>query len=247
VFATADPGGSGQEVAAFAIDNSDQPYTTSLPRGDLFEWYAGSSNPEFIAGKNYYISIPVRIPAGLPLMYDNGPKFFQWAQIDYPGADQPSMGLGIGGGEYPQNYTTNHYDFGMHDNGAGDYPWFGPAVDGNWHTVILSVHFETDNTGSVQLWWDGVQQTFSNGSKTWNGPTLTISPDGQYHDALDIDSYRAFNAMPGTVTIYHGAPAIGPTYSSVSSPGTFGSTVVGGLSDSFAAGRNAPGAPPESA
>jgi hypothetical protein len=215
VFATADPGGSGQQVAAFAINNADQPYSGSLPRGDLFEYYAGSSNPVFTPGKNYYISVPVRIPTGLPLMFDNATKFFQWAQIDYAGNDQPSMGFSIGGGEPPQSYPVNHYNFSMHDNGADDFPWFGPAVDGNWHTAILFVHFATDNTGYVQLWWDGVQQTFSNGSTTFNGPTLTISPDGQYHEALDIDSYRAFNAMPGTVTIYHGAPAIGTTYSSV--------------------------------
>ena len=213
VFATADPDGSGRQVADFAINNSDQPYGGSLPRGDLFSWYTGSANPVFTPGKNYFIAIPVRIPAGLPLMTDSAPKFFQWAQIDHPGNDQPSMGLSIGGGE--AGYTTNHFAFEMYDNGAFDYPWYGPAVDGHWHTAILSVHFATDNTGSVKLWWDGVPQTFSTGSTTFNGPTLTVSPDGQYHESLDIDSYRAFNAMPGTVTIYHGAPAIGSTYDSV--------------------------------
>jgi hypothetical protein len=213
VSAVADPGGSGQQVGKFAVDNADQPYSGSLPRADLFEWYAGSSNPSFTAGKDYYISIPVRIPAGLPLMYDNGPKFFQWAQIDYPGNDEPSVGLSIGGGE--AGYTSNHFSLEMYDNGAFDYPWYGPVVDGNWHTVILFVHFATDNTGYIKLWFDGVQQTFSNGLTTWNGPTLTVSPDGQYHESLDIDSYRAKDAMPGTVTIYHGAPAIGTTYASV--------------------------------
>jgi hypothetical protein len=214
VFSTPDPAGSGKQVAAFAIDNSDQPYAGSLPRGDLFEYYAGSSNPVFTPGKNYYIAIPVRIPAGLPLMFDNGSKFFQWAQINYPGkSGHPAVGLSIGGGEV--GYTTNRPSLEMYDNGAFDYPWYGPAIDGNWHTAILFVHFATDNTGYVQLWWDGVPQTFSNGSTTFNGPTLTASNDGQYHDGLDIDSYRAFNAMPGTVTIYHGAPAIGPTYASV--------------------------------
>jgi Polysaccharide lyase len=214
VFSTADPAGSGKQVGAFAIANSDQPYAGAPPRGDLFSYYDGSSNPHFTPGKDYFIAIPVRIPSGLPLMYDNASKFFQWAQIDYPGNDQPSIGLSIGGGE--AGFTTNHFTLEMYDNGAFDYPWYGPAVDGNWHTAILSVHFATDNTGSVKLWFDGVPQTFSNGSTTFNGPTLTVRQDGvTYDEALDIDSYRALDAMPGTVTIYHGAPAIGPTYDSV--------------------------------
>ncbi len=212
VLVTADPGGRG-EVAKYSIDNSDQPYTGAPPRGDLF------SQRQITPGSDVYISIPVRIPAGLPLEHDNGPNFFQWAQLDYPGAPQPALGLDIAA----NGDTVNHYDLGLHYK--FEWPWVGPRVDGKWHTVILHVYVEPDNRGSVQLWWDGVQQTFNNGLRTFNGPTINANQWGAYIEELDIDQYRAYNSMPGTVTIYHGAPAIGPTRPSVEG-GAIGAAIV---------------------
>jgi Polysaccharide lyase len=210
VFPTADPDGSGKQVAAFAIANSDQPYTGAPPRGDLF--FQVPLRP----GSDVYISIPVRIPAGLPLEQDDASKFFQWAQLDYPGAPGPSLGLDIAA----NGDDHNHYDLGI--RASPETPWVGPRVDGRWHTAILHVHVQPDDAGFVELWWDGVPQTFTDGTTTWYAPTINRNQNGDYIEELDIDEYRSRNSMPGTVTIYHGAPAIGPTLASVAR------TVAGG-------------------
>jgi hypothetical protein len=79
------------------------------------------------------------------------------------------------------------------------------------------VHFATDNTGFVQIWYDGAQQKFSNGSTQLNYITLQsgINWDGTHGNFLDINQYRVAGGFPGTVTTYHGAPAFGTSLQAV--------------------------------
>jgi hypothetical protein len=95
--------------------------------------------------------------------------------------------------------------------------WTGPAAtDDGWHTIIFHVKFETDNSGFVQIYFDGKLQKFTNGSTILHEATLDpgITWDGSAN-YLDIQSYRSAGSFPGTVTTYMGAPRIGPTLASV--------------------------------
>ena len=75
----------------------------------------------------------------------------------------------------------------------------------------------TDNTGFVQLWFDGQQQTFTNGSPTINYPTLAagINWDGRTPNVLNVNQYRRASAYPGTVVTYQAAAKIGTTLAAV--------------------------------
>jgi Polysaccharide lyase len=217
-YVTADPAGSGKKVVALSVSNTDQPYAGSYPRADLFSPYS------FGEGSDKYISIPVKLPADAPPVTNN--DFFQWFQLDHAG--EPSNPIMDAEMLAWNGDTQNHYWFRLLNTGS-TYPsqpwyntvagWRGPVVDGNWHTLTIHVHF-TSNTsdGTVDLWWDGVRQTFNvgpeAGQQTAHGATLQcahyLCPDG-----VDIDQYRSPTWYSGTVTVYHGAPSYGSTYASV--------------------------------
>lgn len=214
----ADPYGSGREVLAYAVDNSDRPYPGSDPRGDV------ESPRVFKPGDDYYFSIPVLIPRNFPLVPRG--SWVMFAEVygtPYNGSPTNSLGVrnDLGDGK-------NHFAFGGRSINAAntDYAWEGAAVDGRWHTFILHIHFATDNTGVMELWFDGVRQTFLNGSQTLRRATMVPGAtwDGTTGNFLDINSYRPVDTIPGTATLYHGAPAVGPTLASVQNT-LLGSTV----------------------
>ena len=207
VSIVADPNGSGTAVAAMSVANSDQPYPGAHPRADLL------TQPWYTQGSTLFTSIPVKIPTGLPPFYNSSTSFFQWAEAKDTAASFPSWGLGLFS---PPGATENHYDFGTTSNVG--YPWIGPAVDGQWHTAVVEAYYTAaPGQGWLQLWWDGQPVTFNSGP--FAGQTritgITTITDGAPAWPLDIDSYRSSDTDPGTVTIYHAAPEIGPTLASV--------------------------------
>jgi hypothetical protein len=214
VFPTLDPLGSGREVLEYAINNGDQPYPGALPRGDV------ESPKMFFPGDDWYISIPTLIPSGFPTI--NNQYFFQVAEIyGPPYGGSPTVGLDL----ESDSAGRNHLKLDL-DAAHSGTPWVGPALDGRWHTLTLHVHFATDSSGFVQLWYDGVLQTFNgranNVTFTSNNTQINyatlvsgVNWDGRDGNFVNIDSYRARNGYPGTVTLFHGAPAIGGTLASV--------------------------------
>lgn len=191
---------TGQWVAKYAISNSDQPYSGSHPRGDLL------SPNVYTAGSTSFTSVPIKLPVGMPSFAGNGASFYQWAEAKDVRATENGWGLGLHGNSYSLGVT--------HLSPYGYAPvWVGPVVDGNWHTAVLEVNYETTRTGWVRMWWDGQPVTFVDGSTTLTG--IATITDGASAWPLDINSYRSFNTIPGTLTTWHGAPKIGPTLDSV--------------------------------
>ncbi|MGS2620116.1 heparin lyase I family protein [Micromonospora sp. LZ34] len=48
--------------------------------------------------------------------------------------------------------------------------WSGSVAANDWHRFVLGIHTSDSTTGGwVELWFDGVKQTFSNGSQRYTG------------------------------------------------------------------------------
>lgn len=166
----------------------------------------------FKPGADAYISVPVLVPTDTPAIG----TWSGLAQVyGPPYAGSPPVSFGIN--DIGQN-GQNH--FAMNQNATYGYKrvWIGPASnDGRWHTITFHVNFETNDSGFVQIWFDGQSQTFTDGTTTLHEATLDpgVTWDGIHPNFLDIQSYRAAGTVPGTLTTYAGAPKIGPTLSSV--------------------------------
>lgn len=206
----ADPLGSGQKVLDLAVADSDRPYTGAVnPRADF------ESPKMFTPGSDAYIAIPTLLPSGFPVI-DWHKGWMQVAELyGQPYGGSPPIGIGL------TNYGTgiNHYQLSDH---ASKVWWQGPSIVGGWHTVTLHVHFATDNTGSVELWYDGAQQKFTNGATKLNYPTLLagVNWDGTHGNFLNINNYRSAGSWPGTVTLFHGAPTVATTLAAAESTPT---------------------------
>lgn len=202
-----DPMGGGQNVLKFAVADGDRPYAGATnPRADF------ESPPIFKPGDDDYISIPVLVPITTPAIN----MWSALAQIyGPPHGGSPTVSFGINDvGENGQNH------FAMNQDATYGYKraWTGPSSnDGRWHTITFHVNFETNNTGFVQIYFDGQLQTLANGSTTLYEATLDpgVNWDGMHANILDIQSYRAAGSVPGTLTTYAGAPKIGTTLASV--------------------------------
>jgi len=48
--------------------------------------------------------------------------------------------------------------------------WSAPLPVGQWMSIVVGFKMTRDNSWFLQFWFNGRQQTFSNGSMTWNGP-----------------------------------------------------------------------------
>ena len=173
VTVTPDPLGGAFNVMRFAVADSDRPYSgASNPRAD-FETPGLFGN-----GADLYSSIKFLIPAGFPQLSQS---FFQIAEIyGPPHGGSPPIGIDLvaGTGGRPRVVLERDANFGY------DQPWAGPTLDTGWHTIYLHTKMAPDATGSVQLWFDGQPQTFTNGSQTINYPTLAsgINWDGHTPD-----------------------------------------------------------------
>jgi Polysaccharide lyase len=204
-----DPHGSGQQVLKFAVANTDRPYPGATnPRADI------ETPGLFMPGDEDYIAIPVLVPRSTPPVRSND-AWFNLAEIyGSPWNGSPAVSLGLS--DY-RHRRHNHFMMNQDAHHHYHRAWTGPAAtDDGWHTIIFHVKFEPNNTGFVQIYFDGKLQKFTNHSTTLHEATLDpgITWDGSAN-YLDIQSYRSAGSFPGTVTTYMGAPRIGRTLASV--------------------------------
>jgi hypothetical protein len=201
-----DPMGSGQNVLKFAVADSDRPYAGDTnPRSDV------ETAPSFKPGDNDYIAVRTLVPTTMPAV-DTNTAWFELAEIygkPYNGSPTVSVSLS----DFGHN-GVNH--FIMSQDASHNYAraWTGPAADdGQWHTIIFHVNFETNNTGYVQIYFDGQLQTLTNGTTTLHEATLDpgVNWDGKDGNFLNLQSYRSPGSFPGTVTTYEAAPKIATT------------------------------------
>jgi hypothetical protein len=188
-----DPLGSGHKVLQYAIDDKDRPYSGATnPRGDV------ESPTLFGPGADFYVSMPHLVPSGFPAVNKG------WWQVDElygkPYGGSPPIGI------YIWNINgANHY---LLQRQGGTVYWTSPAIDAKWHTVTLHVHFATDSTASVDVYYDGAHAA---GPFNYGNLVANVNWEGKTPNFLNINSYRQAGAYPGTISLYHGAPTVATT------------------------------------
>ncbi|MCW2588347.1 MAG: hypothetical protein JWQ86_774 [Mycobacterium sp.] len=72
-----------------------------------------------------------------------------------------------------------------------------PLAVGTWHDVKMQIKWsKSDTVGSIKLWLNGVQQTFVNGSTTYNvrtlipGSSTVYYKEGMYRQATTPTGHR---------------------------------------------------------
>jgi hypothetical protein len=98
-------------------------------------------------------------------------------------------------------------------NGTNDHIWNAPMVHEKWQSFVLHIHLDADPTkGWVELWHNGVQQTFTNGKTRISVPL--IDNKGVTFDKLKWGLYRTGSAS-GNWNAYMSGARIGTTFADV--------------------------------
>lgn len=85
--------------------------------------------------------------------------------------------------------------------------WSTPFAANTWYRVVLAIHVSDETLGGfVELWFNGVKQTFSDGTQRWECRTL----DDENHPKWGV-----YGATGSDVRHYVDALKIGTSYSDV--------------------------------
>jgi hypothetical protein len=166
------------------------------------------SPPLFHEGDDLYISFSTLFPRGFPRMTN----WFQVAEIyGPPYQGSPPIGIYVSGRSLVLGRNAGHHY---------DSPWRTPIRQGRWESLVMRVKFSPDpHTGFVQMWLNGVPQTFAGGVRRLYMDTLVrgLNWTGRGGaDSLDLGEYRSATPALGPVTVFEGQARIGRTYASVS-------------------------------
>jgi DNA-binding beta-propeller fold protein YncE len=157
-----------------------------------------------------------------------------WQLHQHGSVESPPIALHVNGAE-PGYFALRE--------GSGKLWWHGPEIDeGVWHEFIIRVnHSQNSTVGFAELWFDGQQQTMTNGELRYYGKTLldeyNYPKAGYYRDddttdsgEVDIAGYRISRSFPPFKLRYS------PTFNS-----SFGSAGSGDGQFSFPSGIAADG------
>jgi hypothetical protein len=201
------PARKGTHAAKFTVADGDTNakcpnVPTENPRAQLV------TKGLFKDGDDYFIGLSMYFPTGFPAPTD----WFQVAEIyGEPFGGSPSMEFDVKGTKLAFSRDKTH---------GYDTPWTAThdIVKDKWEDLVIHVKFSSDpNTGFVEIWDNGVQQTFTNGTQKLMYNTLVNGinwqPGGT--NAVHINQYRSASSKLGTVTLYEDEIYVGKTYASV--------------------------------
>jgi hypothetical protein len=174
----------------------------------------------FKPGMNTYIGFSLYTPTDTNLChpYVSG-CFFSWWEVYGP----PYYGPG------PVAITTNIYPnafvLGIYRDPNA---WTGPSfasTQGKWQNFVIHINWATDNSGYVELYFNGVLQQLHYPYPT-STPTVTriyeptlisgVNWNGSTGDHIAAQQYRSHAVSMGTVTTYESGERVGSTLASVS-------------------------------
>lgn len=104
-------------------------------------------------------------------------------------------------------------------NGVDTNFWHTPFKTDVWQTFVLHVYLNTNPAvGYVELWYNGVQQTFNNGQTRWYGPTWD-NVDGVWEDSYNLLKWGVYRSGTlngkGPASAYMSGARVGSTYADV--------------------------------
>jgi hypothetical protein len=202
-----DPAGSGEKVFKLTVSDRDvYPQTpTENPRAELL-------SPDLIhPGQEFWWSAKFLLPRDFPSSVSDWMTVLQ-GPYGRPYYRVPPWHIEV---------THRRIQWSRNQTYDWDVPWRMPLVRGRWVEVLMHCRF--GRHGFVEMWVDHRRVTFFAGD-TYNprgeAPTRRLrmrTMDGSNDAAPNhaaILSYRKVD-MFGSVTIYQGQTAIGPTRASV--------------------------------
>jgi hypothetical protein len=212
--------GSTRSIEFVVADNSTGP--TNCPGIQAVDPSAQLLGPNvFKPGMNVYIGFSLLTPnfSNLCHPYVRG-CFFSWMEVYGPPYNGP------GPFAITTNVFPNAFVLGLYKDPNA---WTGPAwrnTAGQWANFVIHVNFATDNTGYVELYYNGVLQPLHWPTPTSTptvtrvyGPTLipNVNWNGSTPNHLAMQQYRAGGCCSfGTVTTYESGVRVGSTLASVS-------------------------------
>jgi hypothetical protein len=196
----------GHQSAKFTV--TDTSNSTYCP-GNVFTHNPAASllTPAMFGnGDDRYISFGTMFPVGFPKITN----WFQFGEIfGPPYGGSPTMGFDVRGNSLGLwRDGTHHYD----------NPWHAPITYGSWEYLTLHVKFSTNpSIGFVEIWLNGVQQHFIDGSTRLHYTTLLPGDNwnGYSRNVLYLDQYRGAAPLLGSRSIYHADTKVGTTLASV--------------------------------
>lgn len=113
-------------------------------------------------------------------------------------------------------------------NGVDTNFWHTKFKTDVWQNFVVHVYLSTNFTqGYVEIWYNGVQQTFNNGQTRWYGPTWD-NVDGSWQDSYNLFKWGVYRSGSlngkGPAAAYMTDAKIGTTYADVDP--TAGSEIV---------------------
>jgi hypothetical protein len=180
----------GYRALRFHVLDSDvSPCTpTSNPRAQLL------SDRMLRRGGEYWETFDVLFPQSFPDVPKSRWMLFQ-EDFGEPWRGSPPLGFGVydlKGADSLQLRRDARFGY--------DVLWSQPLVRGQWYRFGVHKRIAPDSSGFVELWVNGVRQTFSDGSVQKSTPTMHPDATGDYR--FIAASYRARGAMPGAVDTF---------------------------------------------
>ena len=168
-------------------------YGSVLPNGTYFK---------YVEGDDLYFGWRTRINAGIAFRSSgNGGNLTQFKGDSSCGG--PAIGLTF----YDGKVSVRSELYGV--------MWYGPSVPafaGAWHDLVFHIKFsKSQSVGFVELWLDGVRQTFKDGSTQYRMPTMC---PGDAYVYLKMGLYRS-SELTGTAYHWIESPRIGTSFASV--------------------------------
>jgi hypothetical protein len=197
----------GTHSVKFTVAGTDNPSGFGV-RADL----AGpSTGPAALCeGDERYIGWSILFPSDFTSqLSQNG-----WVAVAEDGFGSPygypSLNFAFDGGPNGGRFVLDSRTGGLNNPQA---IWSVNPTYGQWMDVVTHVKFSTDpSVGYVELWINGVRQTFSNGSQRYYQNTLL--PGADTCGRIQHQNYRD-PAMSGTVTLYQDEIKMGTSYAAV--------------------------------
>ena len=193
------PFGRGRFATKLTAFDTDTEITEN-PRAQLM------SAAQHFPGQDQFIGWSTYFPADFPAIQGPGAFFVFFQFHGKPWSGSPPLGWAVA--------TDGRIELRRNQQYGYDRVWSTPLVKARWVSFVARVKWSKDESeGFVELWVDGVPQTFSNGQRRLSTQTVM---DDQNGGLMTIPTnYRRKGIVPGSVTIYQDEVKLGTTYDAV--------------------------------